>query len=413
MQTSCTRTADSLRSTTPAHGPQPWRSVTVGSWQSARAARWTRGLQRTRTSLISRGASSCLGSMTPMSIRPTGTSTKKPATCCSPAELDQDGIADSLRSFAAANPDREWIRAEKYGLGAFPDGKLTKVFLDAVVPDRPALVYDEGFHGAGVNSKALEIAGLTKETPDPPLGFIDRDPETGELTGYLAETGIGLVARHITRVDKQSLRRATDRALAEMTASGITAFIDMMGYEDLLAIYRDLEAAVRLPFRVVVALGMNEFTGEVITAGEAAMLVGHLNDYSNPPHRRQPLQVLGRRHSHQFHVAPRRALHERSIHPWRNDDDAGDEGHGRRADGRRIERSFPRQRRRDGSRGAPPRRRGTATFSRTDPAGSHRPQPDCSSRRHPEVRGAGSRRGVLATAVVPHCCNTSDAAVHR
>ena len=196
------------------------------------------------------------------------------------AELDQDGIADSLRSFAAANPDREWIRAEQYGLGAFPDGKLTKVFLDAVVPDRPALVYDEGFHGAGVNSKALEIAGLTKETPDPPLGFIDRDPETGELTGYLAETGIGLVARHITRVDKQSLRRATDRALAEMTASGITAFIDMMGYEDLLAIYRDLEAAVRLPFRVVVALGMNEFTGEVITPGEAAMLVGHLNDYS-------------------------------------------------------------------------------------------------------------------------------------
>ena len=84
-------------------------------------------------------------------------------------QIDADGIAAAIREFASANPDRQWIRGLKYGFGAFPGAKMTREWLDEVVPDRPAYMVDESGHNATANSLALEIAGITAETPDPPL----------------------------------------------------------------------------------------------------------------------------------------------------------------------------------------------------------------------------------------------------
>lgn len=197
-----------------------------------------------------------------------------------PESLGRDEIAKQLTTYVDKDPERRWIRAQKYGLGAFPGGKMTREFLDELIPDRPTIVYDEALHNAAVNTVAMTIAGITKETPDPPLGVIDRNPTTGEPTGYLSETAIELVGRHIGRVDEQSLKNATRRALAEMTAYGITAFIDMMVFEDLYLVYRDLDLAGDLPFRVVAALAMNEYTGEVVTPSEADELISRIGQYS-------------------------------------------------------------------------------------------------------------------------------------
>ena len=184
-------------------------------------------------------------------------------------QLDADGVAEAIREFAAANPDRRWIRGLKYGFGAFPGAKMTREWLDEVVPDRPAYMVDESGHNATANSRALEIAGITAETPDPPLGAIDRDPVTGEPTGYLSETGMGLVGQHIDRPPPEAYKRAIARSLQQMTAWGITSFIDMMALEDSIDAYFDLEAEGKLPFRLNVALAMNEYTNEVATADEA------------------------------------------------------------------------------------------------------------------------------------------------
>ena len=184
-------------------------------------------------------------------------------------QLDADGIAAAIREFAAANPDKQWIRGLKYGFGAFEGSKMTKEWLDAVVPDRPAYMVDESGHNATANSKALEIAGITAETPNPPLGAIDKNPVTGEPTGYLSETGMGLVGKHIERPSPEAYRRAMEKSLKQMTAWGITSFIDMMALEESTDVYFELEAEGKLPFRLNVAQAMNEYTNEVATEEEA------------------------------------------------------------------------------------------------------------------------------------------------
>ena len=146
---------------------------------------------------------------------------------------------------------------------------MTKEWLDAVVPDRPAYMVDESGHNATANSMALEIAGITAETPNPPLGTIDKDPVTGEPTGYLSETGMGLVGMHIQRPSEAAYKRAIERSLEQMTAWGITSFIDMMALEASTNVYFELEAEGKLPFRLNVAQAMNEYTMEVATAAEA------------------------------------------------------------------------------------------------------------------------------------------------
>ena len=184
-------------------------------------------------------------------------------------QLDADGVAAAIREFAAANPDRQWIRGSKFGFGAFPGAKMTRDWLDEVVPDRPAYIVDESGHNATANSLALEIAGITAETPDPPLGAIDRDPVTGEPTGYLSETAMGLVGRHIDRAPPAAYKRAIERSFEQMTAWGITSFIDMLALEETIDAYFELEAEGRLPFRVNAAVAMNEYSDEVITPADA------------------------------------------------------------------------------------------------------------------------------------------------
>jgi hypothetical protein len=69
----------------------------------------------------------------------------------------------------------------------FPGGTPRREDLDAIVPDRPVFLFNRDVHGAWVNSRALELAGITRESPDPPDGRIERDPLTGEPSGTLHE----------------------------------------------------------------------------------------------------------------------------------------------------------------------------------------------------------------------------------
>ena len=66
-----------------------------------------------------------------------------------------------------------------------------------MVADRPVFLTAADGHSAWVNSRALEVAKITKETPDPKPGRIERDPKTGEPTGTLREDAMRLVARHL------------------------------------------------------------------------------------------------------------------------------------------------------------------------------------------------------------------------
>jgi len=105
-------------------------------------------------------------------------------------------IRFKLRSYAAQNPGEGWILGHGWNYGMFGPGKLPdKQDLDDIFPNRAVSL--EGFdgHTYWVNSKALALAGITRDTPNPPNGTIVRDPATGEATGALKESATDLVDR--------------------------------------------------------------------------------------------------------------------------------------------------------------------------------------------------------------------------
>jgi predicted amidohydrolase YtcJ len=163
-----------------------------------------------------------------------------------------------IRTYADANPTAEWITGGGWAMEAFPGGLPTRGPVDAVVPDRPLYLPNRDHHGAWVNSRALELAGITAETPDPPDGRIERDVY-GQPTGMLQEGAADLVARLVPRPTREQLREALLRAQALLHSYGITAWQDAavgtgLGQADALGTYRDAAASGELTARVRGAL---------------------------------------------------------------------------------------------------------------------------------------------------------------
>ena len=119
-----------------------------------------------------------------------------------------------------------------------------------------------GGHFSIANSKAFELAGVTKATPDPVGGEFDRDPKTGELTGGLHEAARGLVSRAVP-VDRQELstedhEAAVEELLYELAASGLTCIYDNVGRSQINAVM-SLRNKGRLPIRFRVDIGISNF----------------------------------------------------------------------------------------------------------------------------------------------------------
>ena len=97
-----------------------------------------------------------------------------------------------IAEYCDANPDAPWILGGGWYMDVFPGGLPTKEALDAIVLDRPAFLTNRDGHGAWVNSRALELAGITRETPDPADGRIERTAD-GAPAGMLHEGAMSLV----------------------------------------------------------------------------------------------------------------------------------------------------------------------------------------------------------------------------
>jgi predicted amidohydrolase YtcJ len=131
-----------------------------------------------------------------------------------------------IKAFAAAHPQAPWVRGRGWLYGSFPGGLPTKEQLDAAVPDRPAYMECYDGHSGWANSKALALAGITKDTKDPKDGVIVRDPGTGEPTGALKERATDLVASKIPEPDAEGRYALLLRALRRLNAQGITSVQD-------------------------------------------------------------------------------------------------------------------------------------------------------------------------------------------
>jgi hypothetical protein len=139
--------------------------------------------------------------------------------------VDGDDAVAYIAGYATRHPDQEWILGSGWQQTWFPRGCPPKEALDAVVPDRPVLVYNADGHGAWANSRALTMAGVDASTPDPPDGRIERG-EDGEPQGTLHEGAARLVER-LAPVDSQDDVRAGILAGQEyLLSKGITTWQD-------------------------------------------------------------------------------------------------------------------------------------------------------------------------------------------
>ncbi len=198
-----------------------------------------------------------------------------------PESLSKDEILDVVKKYINDNPNKKWIRGQKWSTLLFPGGKATKEFLDAVVTDRAVMLVDETGHNAVVNSKALEWAGITKDTPDPEFGSIDRDSKTGEPTGYLSETAVGLVGKYVERPDTEAFYRGIVKGLKQVRKYGTTSIIDMAAGKEAILAYRKLDNEGKLNFRVRTAIPLNDYAAEQITTDEAEELLKNRKQYES------------------------------------------------------------------------------------------------------------------------------------
>ncbi|WP_338767208.1 amidohydrolase family protein [Massilia sp. METH4] len=165
------------------------------------------------------------------------------------------GAVKTIAEFARANPRRAWAvgngwNQENWKLGRFPTARE----LDAAVADRPALMRRVDGHAVWVNSRALALAGITKDTKDPSGGKIERDAK-GNATGILVDAAMDLVNKVVPRPTEAESRAALDGALARLRSVGLTSVHDAgigVGADKLYRAYAD---AGKLTTRVYAMIG--------------------------------------------------------------------------------------------------------------------------------------------------------------
>jgi len=154
------------------------------------------------------------------------------------------------RERAQTRPAGEWITGTGYNENFLPEKRhVNRYDLDQASAEHPMVVTHTSGHVTVASSRALALAGVTRETPDPPGGHIVRD-EHGEPTGVLEETAMELVFQHIPPITTDMLAEAIRAAMKHQLALGITSATDPAVTPFHIEVYRMLEAAGELTVRI-------------------------------------------------------------------------------------------------------------------------------------------------------------------
>ena len=187
---------------------------------------------------------------------------------CDLSGLPADRLAylQHVREHAGAHPDAGWVQGGGWAMAAFPGGLPTARDLDAAVPDRPVALVNRDHHGMWVSSRALEAAGITSRTPDPPHGRIERDAD-GEPTGVLHEGAMDLLADVLPAATDAEMYAGFLEGQRHLHSLGITGWQDAIvgaysGMRDAGPTYARAAASGDLTGTVVGALWWQRERGE-------------------------------------------------------------------------------------------------------------------------------------------------------
>jgi predicted amidohydrolase YtcJ len=174
------------------------------------------------------------------------------------ADAGLDDILDAVRARARDLGPDEWLTGGAWASTLVETLSRTSArrALDKAAGGRPVALADDSRHNRFVSSRALELAGITAATPDPPGGVIVRDG--GEPCGLLLEAAGVLVERVAGSLTPEQHRRASQRAIEVLHGFGVTAFQDAGVSTDILGALKSLDDAGELNAWVVSSLLVND-----------------------------------------------------------------------------------------------------------------------------------------------------------
>lgn len=186
-------------------------------------------------------------------------------------------IQKRVKEYAAAHPDLPWITGmgwvyPTFGATALPNKKI----LDDVVPDRPVWLEAYDGHTSWANSKALAVAGITRETPDPPNGKIVRD-QNGEATGALKEAAGHMVSKFMPAPTREERLTALRLGMGEANKHGLVRVHSAGGDFEYLDLYNELRQKDELTLRFYIAYFLDppELTADELAKIEQARKTYH------------------------------------------------------------------------------------------------------------------------------------------
>jgi predicted amidohydrolase YtcJ len=167
-------------------------------------------------------------------------------------------IQQRLRDYAAKHPGKDWLLGRgwdyaMFGAAALPDKK----YLDELFPDRPVFLEGYDGHTYWANSEALTLAGITRDTPDPPNGIIVRDLATHEATGALKEAAQDIVAKAAPELTRAERLAALRVGIKWANENGLTRVHSAGGDFPQLALYDELRRQGELTLRFYIAYFMD------------------------------------------------------------------------------------------------------------------------------------------------------------
>jgi hypothetical protein len=168
---------------------------------------------------------------------------------------DKNAYLVQVVAYSRANKNQPFIRGGGWLPGGFPPSGPDRRDLDAVVSDRPVMLKAIDGHSAWVNTRALEQAGITRDTPDPPGGRIVRDPVTGNPTGTLREwSAMDLVESRLPRPTHRDLTAAGWAFMELATRFGVVSIHEAMAGKEELDVYLAFDRNRELIMRVQASL---------------------------------------------------------------------------------------------------------------------------------------------------------------
>jgi predicted amidohydrolase YtcJ len=196
-----------------------------------------------------------------------------------------------LREYAAKHPGDSWILGGGWNYAMFGEENLPdKKYLDELFPNRPVLLYGYDGHTSWANSKALALAKINKDTPNPANGAIVRDPKTGEATGALKESAGSLVGKLVPKPPRAERLAALRAGIHWANENGLTRLHSAGGDFEEFALYDELRRNGDLTLRMYIAYFLNppelrpkdidaieearkQYTGDWLSGGVVKMMI--------------------------------------------------------------------------------------------------------------------------------------------